>query len=122
MNVWRRLCSVLAGLLLGAACVVLAIFLHREGIVLAGAWAGVIGLLGIPVGGLGVWVAWPRKGSEELPRQAAELSEQGSRMSFQRNDSTYQGTTFAVQDGTQTIYYKQRDAPGIPKEETGRGE
>ena len=103
MNVWRRLGSVLAGLLLCAACVVLAVFLHREGIVLAGAWAGVIGLLGIPIGCLGVWLAWPRgKESEELP-------EQESQVSVQHNEASYQGVNFAVQDGTQTIYYRQPD-------------
>lgn len=103
MDVWRRLGSVLVGLLLGAACIVLAVFLHREGIVLAGAWAGVIGLLGIPIGGLGVWLAWPRtKGSEELP-------EEGSKVNVQQNEASYQGIIFAVQDGTQTIYSKQLD-------------
>jgi type VI protein secretion system component VasK len=103
MNVWRRLASVLAGLLLCAACVVLAVFLHREGIVLAGAWAGVIGLLGIPIGCLGVWLAWP--GGKE----SAELPEQESQVSIQHNEASYQGVNFAVQDGTQTIYYKQPD-------------
>ena len=112
MYVWRRLGSVLAGLLLCAACVVLAVFLHHEGIVLAGAWAGVIGLFGIPIGALGVWLAWPRS------RQAKELSEQESQTSVQHNEASHHGTTFAVQDGSQIIYYKQPgDIPNTTRQQ-----
>jgi hypothetical protein len=101
MHMWRHLCSVLAGLLLGAACVVLAIFLHRQGIILAGAWAGVIGLLGIPIGALGVWLAWPRGENTESP------IEQKPQAKVQRNETSGGGTIFAVQDGNQIIYNKQ---------------
>jgi hypothetical protein len=108
---WRRTASVLAGLLLGGACVGLGIFLHHEGIVLAGAWAGVIGLLGIPVGALGVWLAWPRG------EEPARLSEQEPLTSIQYNESSGHGTIFAVQNGKQVIYPDQssRDA-SIAKE------
>lgn len=64
----RRLGAVIVGAVLGAACVVLGVFLHREGVVLAGAWAGIIGLLGIPIGALGVWLAWPRGRGEATVR------------------------------------------------------
>jgi hypothetical protein len=95
--------------------VVLAFFLHRQGVVLAGAWAGIIGLLGIPIGLLGVWLAWPRdEDTESAPEQKTQAS-------FQNNTTSGPGTIFAVQDGNQTIYYKQSpdniiDSPKIAEE------
>ncbi len=83
--------------MLGAACIVLAVFLHREGVVLAGAWAGIIGLLGIPIGALGVWLAWPRSHEE------ATVRDQGPSVNIQHNTASRGGTTFAVQDGDQSI-------------------
>jgi uncharacterized membrane protein YccC len=98
VGMWRRLASVVVGVIVLAACVVLAIFLHREGIVLAGAWAGIIGLLGIPIGALGVWLAWPRSRDEKDP-PALE-----SPIRIQRNTTSSHGSVFAVQDGEQNIY------------------
>jgi hypothetical protein len=114
---WRRVGSVLAGVLLGAVCVALAVFLHREGIILAGAWAGVIGLLGIPVAALGAWLAWPRG------EDATDSPEKKSQISVQYNETSDHGTTFAVQDGKQTIYYKQSpdNIAGTDKQR-GKGE
>jgi hypothetical protein len=84
-----------------AACAVLAFFLHREGIVLAGAWAGVIGLLGIPIGALGVWLAWPRSRDEKDPPGGESPTR------VQRNMASSHGSVFAVQDGEQNIYNRQ---------------
>jgi hypothetical protein len=101
MYMSRRLGSVLGGLLLGAACAILAVFLHHEGIILAGAWAGIIGLAGIPIGILAVWLAWPRE------PDAADSPDQKPRTNVQHNQASGLGATFAVQDGNQFIYYKQ---------------
>jgi hypothetical protein len=112
---WRRLGSVLLGVLLGAACTVLAIFLYREGIIRAGAWAGVIGLLGIPIALVAVWLAWPRD------RDAAKLPEQESRLKVQYNKASQHSSTFAVQDGNQGIYYSRPtdNTPGTPQQKNG---
>src|ERR1700722_9139135 len=101
VGMWRRLASVVVGVIVLAACTVLAIFLHREGIILAGAWAGVIGLLGIPIGALGVWLAWPHSHDEKDPPR------QESPIRVQRNMASSHGSVFAVQDGEQNIYNRQ---------------
>jgi hypothetical protein len=93
----RRLGAVIIGVVLGAACVALAVFLHREGVVLAGAWAGIIGLLGIPIGALGVWLAWPRGRGE------ATVGGQGPSADIQKNTASRGGTIYAVQSGNQSI-------------------
>lgn len=95
----RRFSAVTVGVVTGGACIALAIFLHKEGLVRAGAWAGVIALLGIPISILGVWLAWPSdhdRGSEHR---------RSLRLAIQRNTSTQQSTIFAVQDGEQTVNY-----------------
>jgi hypothetical protein len=94
-----RVGAVAIGAIVAAACVVLAIFLRREGVVLGGAWAGIIGLLGIPIGVLGVWLAWPR-GGDKLTAHEESLN-----VRFQRNVTSGHGTVFAVQDGNQSISY-----------------
>jgi hypothetical protein len=88
----------MAGVLVGVVGLALGFFLHREGIIRAGAWAGIIGLSGIPIGVLGVWLAWPRT------RDGGDLPEQGSSVRIQQNNPSGHGTTFAVQDGNQIIY------------------
>src|SRR5208282_289174 len=79
------------------ACIALAVFLHREGVVLAGAWAGIIGLLGIPIGALGVWLAWPRGRGEATARDQEPSAD------IQNNTAFRGGTIYAVQGGDQSI-------------------
>jgi hypothetical protein len=113
----RRLGAVIVGAVLGAACVVLAVFLHREGVVLAGAWAGIIGLLGIPIGALGVWLAWPRGRGEAAGR------DEGPNAEIQNNTASQGGTIYAVQEGNQSINYNRSDDDNnglIPKQHPKR--
>lgn len=119
MRLGRRAGAVALGATVGVACVVLAIFLHREGVVLGGAWAGIISLLGIPIGGLGVWLAWPR-GGDKPP-----VSEKRLNVTYQHNSTSVQGTIFAVQDGNQNINYHgtaNRVDNVPPERETGDDE
>lgn len=112
----RRFSAVTVGVIIGAACVTLAIFLHNEGLIRAGAWAGIIGLLGVPIGLLGVWLAWPRD------RDDATAGEHGPSAQIQQNTTSQHGTTFAVQDGHQTInYYRPPNDAGndLHKEDGG---
>jgi hypothetical protein len=99
MKMGRRVGALAIGVLVGAACVVLAIFLYREGLVRAGAWAGIIGLFGIPIGALGVWLAWPRGDDKATEHQ------ERPNVRFQRNITSGHGTIFAVQDGNQSVNY-----------------
>jgi len=99
----RRVGAIATGVVISAGCVVLAIFLHSEGIILAGAWAGIIALLGIPIGILGVWLAWPRDHDDIPSRDESNIDR------IQRNIATQHGTIFAVQDGHQSISYNSPD-------------
>lgn len=92
----------MVGVLVGVLGLALGFFLHREGVVRAAAWAEIIGLSGIPIAVLGVWLAWPRTNdSKDLPKQKSSVR-------IQQNNPSDHGTTFAVQDGNQIIY---RDRP-----------
>jgi hypothetical protein len=86
---------------------VLAIFLHSEGIILAGAWAGIIALLGIPIGILGVWLAWPRD-QDDIPSRGESPGDR-----IQHNIASQNGTIFAVQDGHQSIKYYPPPPPVV---------
>ncbi len=99
VQTWRQLAAVAVGVVVGGVCVVVAIFLHRQGVDRAGAWASIIGLLGIPIGMLGVWLAWPHSSG------TVDQSNSPPTVRIQHNSASEGGTTFAVQDGLQIIDY-----------------
>ena len=109
----RRVGAIATGAVIGAGCVALAIFLHSEGIILAGAWAGIIALLGIPIGILGVWLAWP------LDHDAVPSRDESHIDRIQRNIASQHGTIFAVQDGHQSIRYNSPDDDDESESDTG---
>jgi hypothetical protein len=93
----RRVGAVAVGVVVGAVCVAFGVFLHGQGVDRAGAWAGIIGLLGVPLGVLGVWLAWPRGGDGAAGRERAP------QVKTQHNTASGGATVNAVQDGNQII-------------------
>ena len=83
--------AVAVGILVAAVCVAIGVFLHGQGLARAGAWAGIIGLLGLPLGALGVWLAWPRGGDG------------AAHTKVQNTTASDGGTAFVVMDGDQVI-------------------
>jgi hypothetical protein len=108
----RRLGAVAVGFVVGAACVVVGLFLRGQGVERAGAWAGIIGLLGLPLGALAVWLAWPRGKDEAAERTRAQ---QGK---VQFNTASRGGTVFGTQDGSQRVDYHGSTGPALGREGT----
>jgi hypothetical protein len=105
----QRLLATALGVALAVAAGVLAWFLHGQGLERAGAWAGIIGLLGIPLGLSGTYLAWPREQSHD--RQCTSPSK-----NIQINSASSGGSVFGVQNGKQRVVF-----PGDEESDIERG-
>jgi hypothetical protein len=89
----RRVLGLLLAVLVVLGCAGMAWFLLRQQHVdRAGAWAGIIGLAGLP---LAVWAIW-------LALHPPPVAEQPK---VQTNQASTGGTVYAVQDGNQTVHH-----------------